>query len=447
MVGKQQAVVKEGRRSKGSTAVRKASQEGSTSETVETGEGMQDAGQPVRRGRPRKNSAVEEGREEEWKELKNELLRLSDEVRRITARMGRVEERMGNLETLRRAGQGPQQTQEVTRGRGRSTFAEGMVLGVHPGSAGGLGLKSYADVIREAQTKWAQARTASREKREEFMKDKAPITEEKRVEVRQQRESAAQRFAVGEVAISDDLKNNLLTKGVTLPTAPTAPNLQVDIQCLYIGLRARPYKVIRELITVDLGVPKTAIIGMSWVGRDTLELLVNSAVGDKLEGMLRQAGIVVSKELATEERFIEGKVNRLLKQLEYTTNPVAARWYDRQYRTIIEQMKRMPGYVPSRVEPVTEQSRVVAGNTGGQRERIGSVKRRREERRDVDMENPIVGGGQESSSSCMRGGGQRGSVGHEDTDLGDVSEDPTCEISEDKGSVMEVYLMEQGRGL
>lgn len=320
-----------------------------------------------------KKKGTLESVQEDIKIMSEEMLRQNEEIKEVKALLLRLEKKMdNNAKVLERL-------VKIAKEKREDCQMEVDEVAVSRGRVAGVGQRprTYLDIAKEVEERREEVRARSRERQRKFFEEqkKKPLKEREAVreEIRKKRVEDSKEFANKEELVSEEVKKRLFNEGVR---EPLTPEQQVDVKCFYIGLRARPYKIIKDLLTKELKVPITGIIGMNWVGREILELLVRSDVAMKLERVLKNAGVEVHDEHPTEDRFLEGKAKRLTRQMDNTYNQVAIRWYDTQYKAVLEKIHQQGRQASL---PVMETRRQTT---------IGITKKRRErEEVDKDMES------------------------------------------------------------
>lgn len=100
---------------------------------------------------------------------------------------------------------------------------------------------------------------------------------------------------------------------------------------LYIAIEAQRYNVIRQTLTTKLGVPKSAILEMSWVDSNCLEIVINKQIKQKLEAQLASLGRLTNEPPCCSDE------QKMLKFARYTrilnsgrANALAAAWFRRE---------------------------------------------------------------------------------------------------------------------
>lgn len=167
---------------------------------------------------------------------------------------------------------------------------------------------------------------------------------------------------------------------------------KTKVAAFYVGLGSRRYAAMRRALEEEVKLPKRAILGMSWVGRQKLELLVEESYGENLKKIMKKCNITIqSRDEDTGGDIVKlvGRYRRLLRQMEGTMNVAAREWYREEARMVMMEVEERGKEGRLNLDRVREGEGIY---NGGYRERASNEESLEEMSYDREMclTNPLL---------------------------------------------------------
>ena len=111
-------------------------------------------------------------------------------------------------------------------------------------------------------------------------------------------------------------------------------------EAIYLDIPAKPYSMVKDFFRRGCNIPAPAIQGLCWIGRDKLEILVQTSVKESVIQALETAGLQLG--VKPMEFQLTTEYNRLLVATKTSKNRNARSWYSEQAKELLREFD-IPG--------------------------------------------------------------------------------------------------------